>query len=70
MNDELILILSSIKAALGNGRGTKTTTDSLCDALYNEDSIKCDYINCIDCIIGYNDSTQYAYQVIQTWKVL
>lgn len=70
MNYELLLIISSIKAALGNGRGIKTTTDNLCDAIYEAYGENCDYINCIDCIIGYNDSTQYAHQVIQTWKIL
>lgn len=70
MNNELFLIISSIKAALGDGRAIKTTTDNLCDALYNADRENCDYINCVDCIVGYHDSTQYVHQVIQTWKIL
>lgn len=69
MNSDLFLIISSIKNALGN-IGDKTITDKLCDAIYVVDPKKCHYINCIDCIVGYKHSTQYAHQVIQTWKIL
>lgn len=70
MNNDLFLILSSIKAALGEGRSKNTTTDSLCDAIHDIDPYRCHYLNCIDCIVGYKDSTQYAHQIIQTWKIL
>lgn len=69
MNGELLLILSSIKNALGDKVG-KTSTDNLCDAIYVVDPERCNYVNCIDCIIGYKNSTHYAHQVIQTWKIL
>lgn len=69
MNDELLLILNSIKNALGD-RGDKTSTDKLCDAVHDVDLERCHYIDCIDCIVGYKDSTQYAHQIIQTWKIL
>lgn len=69
MNGELLLILSSIKNALGD-MGDKTSTDKLCDAIYGVDQERCHYINCIDCIVGYKDSTQYAHKIIQTWKIL
>lgn len=70
MNNDLFLILSSIKAALGEGRNGRTTTDELCNTIHDTDLEKCHYVNCIDCILGYKDSTQYAHQMIQTWKIL
>ena len=40
MNNDLFLILSSIKAALGKGRSGKTTTDELCNAIHDTDPEK------------------------------
>lgn len=70
MNSNLILILSSIKNTLGKQLEFNTSTDSLCDVIYDADPERCTYISCVDCIIGYKDSTHYAHQIIQTWKVL
>ena len=70
MNDELLLILSSIKNALGEQMDESTSANNLCDVIYERDTYGCDSLNCIDCVIGYKDSTQYTHQVIQTWKIL
>lgn len=70
MNNDLFLILSSIKNALGNSRGEKQSADELCNSMHDIDPNRCQYLNCIDCIVGYKNSTQYAHQVIQTWKIL
>lgn len=70
MNNDLFLILSSIKAALGNGRSTKSSTDNLCNCIYEIHHTGCNDIHCSDCIVGYKDSTKYAHQIIQTWKIL
>ncbi|UUG68354.1 hypothetical protein B2_gp70 [Shigella phage B2] len=70
MNNDLFLILSSIKAALGEGRGKNTSADFLCNGIHDTDPEQCHYVNCIDCIVGYKDSTKYAHQIIQTWKIL
>ncbi len=70
MNNDLFLILSSIKAALGEGRSGKTTIDELCNVIHDANPEHRHYVNCIDCILGYKNSTQYAHQIIQTWKIL
>ncbi|WDR22418.1 hypothetical protein PJM42_0012 [Salmonella phage vB_SenP_UTK0001] len=70
MNHDLLLILSSIKNALGTGRDMQQSADNLCDSIHDINPERCQSLNCVDCIVGYKYSTQYAHQVIQTWKVL